>query len=107
MMQHLIPFLFPYRAHLEAEIVWFQEQLAQKQRRIDELQEALIGLKQPSMKIQYVQKPDGALAPVTQPRGWDALRIARRANPPEPEPEIEGPFRTAATEEKPDAVQGE
>ena len=87
--------IFPYRTHLEAEICWLQNQLAQKQRRCDELQEALCLIKQPSMKIQYERKPDGELKPV-QPRGWDAVRMARRENPPEaPEP-TEGPFKTEA-----------
>ena len=48
--------IFPYRTHLEAEICWLQDQLAQKQRRCDELQEALVQIKQPSMKIQYDYK---------------------------------------------------
>jgi len=77
----LIALIFPYRAHLEREIVWLKEQLAQKQRRVDELQEALIeSAKRPAMKIQYKQEPDGKLTPV-QPRGWDEYRAWRRANP--------------------------
>ena len=80
MMQFLVPLLFPYRTHLEAEIVWFQEQLAQKQRRVDELQDALVAVKQPSMKIQYERKPDGKLVAV-QPHGWDAYRAWRREHP--------------------------
>lgn len=98
MMQHLVPFLFPYRTHLEAEIVWLQEQLAQKQRRCDELQEALIGIKQPSMKIQYKRKPDGKLVP-TQPRGWDSYRAWRREHPDETE-------ETLPKEGETDAIQG-
>ena len=82
------------RLRLEAEIEWLKEQLAQRQRRIDELQESLISIaNKPSMKVQYTQKPDGKLVPV-QPRGWDALRAARRAEPPEEEQPIEGPFKT-------------
>ena len=87
--------IFPYRTHLEAEIVWLQDQLAQKQRRCDELQEALIGAKAPAPRVQYERKQDGKLVP-SQPRGWDAVRMARRENPPEaPEP-TEGPFKTEA-----------
>jgi hypothetical protein len=84
MMEHMVPFLFPYRAHLEAEIDWLKAQLAQKQRRMDELQDALIEIKKPSLKIQYERKPDGQMIPV-QPRGWDAYRAFRRAHPEEPE----------------------
>ena len=105
--------IFPYRTHLEAEICWLQDQLAQKQRRCDELQEALVQIKQPSMKIQYERKPDGELKPV-QPRGWESYRAFRRDHPnPEldqrqqdvlaawlPKPEApeptEGPFKTEA-----------
>ena len=43
-MKYLRPLfaaLFPYRAYLEAEIEYLKAQLAQKQRRIDEMQEML------------------------------------------------------------------
>ena len=72
--------IFPYRTHLEQEIVWLQDQLAQKQRRIDEMQEKLLDLPRAVPKVQYERKPDGKLVPV-QPRGWEAFRAARRANP--------------------------
>ncbi len=69
-----------YRLHLEAEVEYLKQQLAQKQRRCDELQDVLVELKKPSMKIQYVQKPDGKMIPV-QPRGWDAYRAWRKEHP--------------------------
>jgi hypothetical protein len=79
--------LFPYRAHLNAEIAWLKEQLAQRQRRIDELQESPIEVaSRPSMKVQYERKPDGKLA-LVQPRGWEEYRRQRRENPEEPEQE--------------------
>jgi hypothetical protein len=72
--------LFAYRAHLNAEIDYLKDQLAQRQRRIDELQESLIQIAQkPTMKVQYRQAPDGKLTPI-QPRGWEELRKQRREN---------------------------
>jgi hypothetical protein len=75
--------LFAYRAHLNEEIDYLKDQLAQRQRRIDELQESLIQIAQkPTMKVQHRQAPDGKLAPI-QPRGWEELRKQRRENPEE------------------------
>ena len=71
-------FLFPLRTHLESEIEYLRSQLAQKQRRIDELQDALVVVATPAPKVQFEREPSGKLIPV-QPRGWDAWRAARRS----------------------------
>lgn len=76
-------FIWPWqrhRIHLESEIAWLREQLAQKQRRIDEMQEKLLDLPRSVPRVQYERKPDGALKPV-QPRGWEALRAFRKLHP--------------------------
>lgn len=77
-------FLFPLRTHLIDEIEYLRGQVAQKQRRIDELQDALAEIAKPAPKVQFERKPDGKLVPV-QPRGWDAWRAAKRAEPKEEE----------------------
>jgi hypothetical protein len=82
--------LFPMRTHLCEEIDYLRSQVAQKQRRIDELQEALIAIKQPAPRV----PPTVTESPKfrQQPLGIDAVRAARRANPPEePEP-VQGAF---------------
>lgn len=74
--------LFPYRAHLEAEIVYLHEQLAREQRRRDELEVLLAEIAKPPAKVLFQQKPDGKLIPI-QPRGWDAFRNAKRQQAPD------------------------
>ena len=86
-------FLNPHKQHLNEEIEYLRNQLAQRQRRIDELQEALIeAAKKPAMKIQYKQEPSGKLTPL-QPRGWEEYRAQRRQD--------------QAKEGESDAIQGE
>jgi len=84
-LRDLLLVLFPYRSHLEQEIEYLRQQLSQKQRRVDELQEKLVELLKPPAKIQFERKPDGKLVPI-QPRGWDAVRAMRRLSP-EPGPD--------------------
>jgi hypothetical protein len=95
--RQFISILFPVRTHIYEEIDYLRAQLAQKQRRIDELQEALIELKRPTPKVQLEQKPDGKMVPI-QPRGIEAYRAARRANPPQETDPVEGPYKTVAQE---------
>ena len=91
--------IFPYQKHLEQEIEYLRAQLAQKDRRIDEMQQSLtFSLKywQDHAKDEVrrrlaVSSPLGkAMAPV-QPKGWDQVRASLRLNgKPEPdEPEKE------------------
>lgn len=88
-LRQLLGALFPYRRHLEEEINYLRGQVAQKQRRIDELQEALIEHQKLAPKLLKER-----LTPIrTQPLGWDAYRENQRHIPPEPE------------EEKPDGTQ--
>jgi hypothetical protein len=72
--------LFPYRAHLEAEIEYLREQVAQKQRRIDILLDAVVKAAAPKAVIP--REPPAPIKSV-QPRGWDEVRAARKANPVE------------------------
>ncbi|MFP5230785.1 MAG: hypothetical protein ACLGXA_24475 [Acidobacteriota bacterium] len=67
--------LFPYRTHLEAEVAYLKGQLAQRQRRVDELQEALIAAKAP-MPPQPRSEP--AAPSPAKPRGWNAWRESRK-----------------------------
>lgn len=98
-LKELMNILFPMRVHLAEEIDYLRAQVAQKQRRIDELQEALIELKKPAPKVIM---PPVETKIVRQPLGIDAVRAARRVNPPEQPEAIEGPYKI---EEEPNAVQ--
>ena len=71
-------FLFPLRTHLESEIEYLRGQVAQRQRQVDVLTDALVVVATPAPKVQFERKSDGKLIPV-QPRGWDAWRAARRS----------------------------
>jgi hypothetical protein len=82
-----------HRIHLEEELDYLRAQLSQKQRRNDELQEALIGIAKPKPAIQREVKPDAKSVPI-QPRGIEAFRAQRRANPPEETEAVKGPFKT-------------
>ena len=74
-----IGLLFPYRTHLEAEVEYLREQLAQEKRRVVELQNAILEMKQPSPRVYLSNATDKQPVKVTvQPRGWDAYRAARR-----------------------------
>ena len=79
-------FLFPLRTHLIDEIEYLRGQVAQRQRQVDVLTDALVMAKIPVPKVQFEREPSGKLIPV-QPRGWDAFRAVRRvereANPEE------------------------
>lgn len=66
--------LFPYRTHLEEEVVYLKGQLAQKQRRIDELQEQLVGLLKPAPKTPRSVPP----VPAIVAKGWDGYRASKR-----------------------------
>lgn len=70
--------LFPYRTHLEAEIEYLHQQLAQHQRRRDELEAVLVDIAKPQPKVQFERQKDGKLVKV-QPRGWDAFRAYQRS----------------------------
>ena len=82
----LFRFLFPYRYMLLEELDYLRTQLSQKQRRIDELQEALIEVAKPAPRLPR-SKPE-ILPPLKNPRGWEAYRQNKRENP-DPEPELE------------------
>jgi len=75
-LSRLRTFLFPYRTHLEAEVEYLRSQLAQRQRRVDELQEAMVVVAVPPPKTPREPKP----LPPVQPRGWEALRYQHRNN---------------------------
>jgi DNA-directed RNA polymerase subunit F len=82
--------IFGYRKHLEEEVDYLRSQLAQKQRRIDELQEKLLEIAKPVVKPIQERKPAEKVRPI-QPRGWDEVRAHRRANPaPEESDAIQG-----------------
>ena len=92
--------MFGFKKHLEDEIEYLKAQLAQKQRRVDELQEALIAVAKPSPKVVYEKKPDGKLVKV-QPNGWEEVRNYQRNHPEEvEEPEAEGPYKLKDEKEK-------
>jgi len=75
------------RATFGEQTDYLRAQLAQKQRRIDELQEALIGVKTPPAP-RVIRKKDSNPWGNVVPLGWDAFREHRRSFPaPEPEPE--------------------
>jgi len=82
--------LFPYRAHLEDEVVYLRSQLAQKDRRLVEMQDTLAVMATGSSKTP--REPREPKPPVHgQPIGWDAkreqLRRDREKNgPSEAEP---------------------
>jgi hypothetical protein len=84
-LPELSAFLFPYRTHLEQEIVYLKEQLAQSQRRGDTLQYELTSMKKTTVLVR--SKTD--VTPVV-PKGWDATRAYERKHRDtrEAEPEI-------------------
>lgn len=79
-LSELSAFLFPYRTHLELELAYTKEQLAQSQRRADILQADLISMKRPQVVTRLPAAPKST--PV--PKGWDATRAAERNKPHEP-----------------------
>ena len=86
--------LFPCRTHLEAEVEYLRAQLAQKDRRLDEMQQALssnLKFWQDKSKEEVKRRLIAAQEkkPLTgqiQPRGWDQVRATMRLNP-KPEPQ--------------------
>ncbi len=62
------------------QVDYHRAQISQKQRRIDELQEALIKIKTPIPRPARSES-DKHYEPT--PIGWDALRAFKRAHPPE------------------------
>ncbi len=75
-LESISRFIFPYRAFLQEEIEYLKTQLAQKDRRLDQLLSDLVAIKSPRPFIPppVSTKP---LAPVS-PKGWDAVRRARQ-----------------------------
>jgi len=84
--------LFPYRAHLEDEIDYLRGQLAQKQRRIDELQDRMVF----APPVRAKDPVPTAKASKIAPRGWDEYRRA-----------VHGKSVEDAGEEAPPAAQAE
>lgn len=76
-------FLFPYRAHLEEEVDYLRAQLAQRQRRVDELQEALIESKTPPAKT---PRSEPRPLPPVKPRGWEEFRRSHKDDDAETQP---------------------
>jgi hypothetical protein len=72
-------------AHREEYLV---SQLAQRSRRVDELQEALIAIAKPATPALRLPRPTVDKPYRSVPKGWDAFREDARQNPvPDPEPE--------------------
>ena len=63
--------LFPYRKLIREELDYLRAQLSQKQRRVDELQEALIEIAKPKPIAARAPEP---VKPHAMTRGWEALR---------------------------------
>ena len=69
-LSDLSRFLFPFRDHLEGEIAFLKAQLAQRSRKVDELQEVLIAIAKPAPIA-----PRPAPVPVAPLKtGWNAYR---------------------------------
>jgi hypothetical protein len=77
--------LAPYRAHLCEEVDYLRAQLAQRQRRVDELQEALIDAKAPPVRI--ARSEPAPPPPPLKPRGWEEFRRSEQKKDAEPTPE--------------------
>jgi hypothetical protein len=94
-LREILAILFPARTHLYEEIDYLRAQVAQKQRRIDELQDEIIELKRPEPKVVATQAPDGKVTIPAQPRGIEAFKANRRNNPPDEPEAVKGPFETS------------
>jgi hypothetical protein len=66
--------LFPYRSHLEEEIVYLRGQMAQRDRRLQVLEDALTEITRPQPKAPK-EAPQTA---VFSQRGWDGYRTKRK-----------------------------
>jgi hypothetical protein len=79
-LKTLIDTLCPCRSHLEREVEYLRAQLAQRQRRVDELQESLIESliesKNPPLRG---PRPEPPPLLQTKPVGWEAFRASRKA----------------------------
>ena len=71
-MHELRKFLFPMRYHLLEEVAYLRQQLAQKQRRVDELQDALVEIRKPQPKAVDARTPAPYIP--LKPHGWEAFR---------------------------------
>lgn len=91
-------FLFPYRTHLEdevadlklrheQEVTYLRSLIAQHQRRVDELQEAMIEAKNPPPR----PRPEPPPILQTKPVGWEAFRASRKAAASQAAEEAETP----------------
>lgn len=74
-LKTILDALFPLRRHLFEEVDYLRAQLAQKQRRIDELQDALLA-KPGVYRAESV--PRGTKTVEPKPLGWDAFRRANK-----------------------------
>lgn len=77
-LKQLIRILFPFRTHLLEEIDMLRAQLAQRNRRIDELQESLLLIVKPAppRPIPTLRTPVNV-----KPVGWDSVRASRPVPP--------------------------
>jgi hypothetical protein len=69
--------LLPYRAHLEDEVDYLRGQVAQKQRRIDEMQ-ATINTFTLGLVKKTAERREPVSIPNNKPRGWDDYRRTRK-----------------------------
>jgi hypothetical protein len=83
--------LFPYRTHLEEEIIYLRGLVSQKDHRIHELQDLLA--KQGTRAIVPRETHIPVIPVKIQPKGFDELRAERRKNPPEEPEAIPGAWR--------------
>jgi hypothetical protein len=68
--------LFPYRAHLEEEVLYLRGLVSRKDRRLHELQEMLA---QQGVRAVIPRDPKVAAIPVNlRPRGWEEYRRRER-----------------------------
>ena len=69
-IRSFIAAIFPYRTHLEAEVEYLRAQLSQRQRRIDELIDAINKV---ALRPKEVKVPPPAPLP-TKPKDWNSFR---------------------------------
>ena len=66
-----------YRTHLEREVEYLRGQLAQRQRRVDELQDVLAVIATP--RPVAPKSTVNVTIPAGKPRGWEQYRAVRKA----------------------------
>ncbi len=82
---------FPYRSHLEREIEYLRAQLAQQQRRRDELEAVLAEIAKPRPTVKFKPELDGKWTKVERrPLGWDDYRANQRAQSSQVQSEEKG-----------------